>query len=147
MEGIQEILLPRQLSGIPPNPSGIRQPGNLTITSQYGTLNVSPVAQATSQKVDANSLDAIGTGVLTYHILKNLTFTSSDSYESQWGWTRQLFGLNTSQTVVNGISSGYASGNTTWNTAFQTSNFLTYNFKMGEHALTLTGLYEYSEGT
>ncbi|HZK62617.1 MAG TPA: SusC/RagA family TonB-linked outer membrane protein, partial [Puia sp.] len=127
----------------------VRDPltGKLTITSQYGTLNVSPVAQSTSQKVDANTLDAIGTGVLTYHILKNLTFTSSDSYESQWGWTRQLFGLNTSQTVVNGISSGYSSGNTTWNTAFQTSNFLTYNLKLGEHAVTLTGLYEYQQGT
>lgn len=127
----------------------VRDPvtGKLTITSQYGTLSVSPVAQATSQKVDANYLDAIGTGVLTYRILKNLTFTSSNSYESQWGWQRQLFGLNTSQTVVNGISSGYASGNTSWNTAFQTSNFLTYSLKLRDHALTLTGLYEYQLGT
>ncbi|MDP9042278.1 MAG: SusC/RagA family TonB-linked outer membrane protein, partial [Bacteroidota bacterium] len=125
----------------------VRDPatGKLTITSQYGTLNVSPVAQASSQQVDANTLDAIGTGVLTYHILKNLTFTSSNSYESQWGWTRQLFGLNTSQTVINGITSGFASGNTNWNTAFQSSNFLTYNLKFGEHALTLTGLYEYQQ--
>ncbi|HMH31702.1 MAG TPA: TonB-dependent receptor [Puia sp.] len=125
----------------------VRDPatGKLTITSQYGTLNVSPVAQATNQKVDANSLDAVGTGVLTYHILKNLTFTSSNSYESNWGWTRQLFGLNTSQTVINGISSGFASGNSVWNTAFQTSNFLTYNLRLGDHAITLTGLYEYQQ--
>jgi len=121
--------------------------GKLTLTSQYGTLNVSPVAQATYQKVDANSVDAVGTGVLTYHILKNLSFTSSNSYESQWGWTRSLFGLNTSQTVINGMSSGYANGNTTWYSAFQTSNFLTYNLHFGEHALTLTGLYEYQLGT
>ncbi len=121
--------------------------GKLTLTSQYGTLNVSPVAQATNQKVDNNSVDAVGTGVLTYHILKNLTFTSSNSYESQWGWTRSLFGLNTSQTVINGMSSGYANGNTTWYSAFQTSNFLTYNLLLGDHALTLTGLYEYQLGT
>jgi TonB-dependent starch-binding outer membrane protein SusC len=121
--------------------------GKLTLTSQYGTLSVSPVAQATNQQVDANSIDAVGTGVLTYHILKNLTFTSSNSYESQWGWTRTLMGLNTSQTVVNGITTGYATGNTNWYSAFQTSNFLTYNLLFGEHALTLTGLYEYQLGT
>ena len=121
--------------------------GKLTLTSQYGTLSVSPVAQATNQQVDANSTDAIGTGVLNYRILKNLTFTSSNSYESQWGWTRTLMGLNTSQTVVNGLTTGYAEGNTTWYSAFQTSNFLTYNLLFGQHALTLTGLYEYSSGT
>ncbi len=121
--------------------------GKLTLTSNYGTLSVSPVAQATNQAVDANSIDAVGTGVLTYHILKNLTFTSSNSYESQWGWTRSLFGLGTSQTVINGLSSGYASGNTNWLSAFQTSNFLTYNLLTGDHALTLTGLYEYSQAT
>ncbi len=121
--------------------------GKLTLTSNYGTLSVSPVAQATNQAVDANSIDAVGTGVLTYHILKNLTFTSSNSYESQWGWTRSLFGLGTSQTVINGLSSGYASGNTNWYSAFQTSNFLTYSLLTGDHALTLTGLYEYSQGT
>jgi TonB-linked SusC/RagA family outer membrane protein len=121
--------------------------GKLTLTSQYGTLSVSPVAQATNQQVDQNSTDAIGTGVLNYRILKNLTFTSSNSYESQWGWTRTLMGLNTSQTVVNGITTGYAEGNTTWYSAFQTSNFLTYNLLFGQNALTLTGLYEYSSGT
>jgi TonB-linked SusC/RagA family outer membrane protein len=121
--------------------------GKLTLTSNYGTLSVSPVAQATNQEVDANSIDAIGTGVLTYHILKNLSFTSSNSYESQWGWTRSLFGLGTSQTVINGLSSGYASGNTNWLSAFQTSNFLTYSLLTGDHSLTLTGLYEYQLGT
>ncbi len=121
--------------------------GKLTLTSNYGTLSVSPVAQATNQAVDANSIDAVGTGVLTYHILKNLTFTSSNSYESQWGWTRSLFGLGTSQTVINGLSSGYASGNTNWYSAFQTSNFLTYSLLKGDHSLTLTGLWEYQLGT
>ncbi len=127
----------------------VRNPvtGEYNLTSPYGTLYVNPVAQANSQQVDQNSTDAVGTGVLSYKILKNLTFTSSNSYESQWGWQRQLMGLNTSQTVVNGITAGYASGNTTWLSAFQTSNFLTYNLLTGDHALTLTGLYEYSLGT
>jgi TonB-linked SusC/RagA family outer membrane protein len=121
--------------------------GQLTIQSPYGTLSVSPVAQEESQQVDANSIDALGTVVAKYHILKNLTFTSSNSYESNYGWNRQFFGLNTNQTVVNGITAGYASANSTWFQAFQTSNFLTYNIHMGDHALTLLGLFEYQKGT
>jgi len=121
--------------------------GLLTIQSPYGTLSVSPVAQEQSQQVDANSIDALGTVVARYHILKNLTFTSSDSYESNYGWNRQFFGLNTNQTVVNGITAGYASANSAWFQAFQTSNFLTYNLHMGDHALTLLGLFEYQKGT
>jgi TonB-linked SusC/RagA family outer membrane protein len=121
--------------------------GAWNLTSPYGADNVNPVAQASSQLVDGNALDAIGTGVLTYHLLKNLTFNSSNSYESQYGWTRQLFGLNTSTTIINGITNGMVSANSTWNTSFQTSNFLNYNLNFGEHAITLTGLYEYQTGT
>jgi TonB-linked SusC/RagA family outer membrane protein len=126
----------------------VRDPatGLFNITSPFGTLSVNPVAQELSQQVDANSTDAVGTGVLNYHILKNLTFTSSNSYESQWGWTRQLFGLNTSTTVINGIAAGYASGNSAWLNNFQTSNFLTYNLRTGDHALTVVGLFEYQKG-
>jgi TonB-linked SusC/RagA family outer membrane protein len=127
----------------------VRNPttGQLTIQSPYGTLSVSPVAQELNQLVDVNSTDVLGTGVIKYHLLKNLTFTSSNSYETQYGWNRQFFGLNTNQTVVNGITAGYASGNSTWSHAFQSSNFLTYNLHLGDHALTLLGLYEYQEGT
>jgi TonB-dependent starch-binding outer membrane protein SusC len=127
----------------------VRNPatGQLTIQSSYGTLSVSPVAQETNQLVDGNNADALGTGVITYHILKNLSFTSSNSYETNYGWNRQFFGLNTSQTVVNGISAGYAQGNSTWSSAVQTSNFLTYKLNRGDHALTVVGLFEYQEGT
>lgn len=127
----------------------VRNPatGQLTIQSPYGTLSVSPVTQELNQQVDANSIDALGTIVARYHILKNLTFTSSDSYESMYGWNRQFFGLNTNQTVVNGITAGYASANSAWFQAFQTSNFLTYNLHTGDHNLTLLGLFEYQKGT
>jgi TonB-dependent starch-binding outer membrane protein SusC len=127
----------------------VRNPttGQLTIQSAFGTLSVSPVAQETSQLVDANSTDALGTGVIKYHLLKNLTFTSSNSYETLYGWIRQFFGLNTSQTVVNGITAGYAQGNSTWSHAFQSSNFLTYDLHLGDHAITVLGLFEYQEGT
>lgn len=126
----------------------VRDPatGKLNITSPFGTLSVNPVAQELNQKVDSNATNVVGTGVLSYHILKNLTFTSSNSYESQWGWTRQLFGLNTSTTVVNGIAAGYASAKSSWLNNFQSSNFLTYNLHVGDHALTLLGLFEYQKG-
>ncbi|HLZ85602.1 MAG TPA: SusC/RagA family TonB-linked outer membrane protein, partial [Puia sp.] len=127
----------------------VRNPatGQLTIQSAYGTLSVSPVAQESNQQVDANSADVLGTGVIKYHLLKNLTFTSSNSYETTYGWNRQFFGLNTSQTVVNGVTAGYAQANSTWFHALQTSNFLTYNLHLGDHALTLLGLFEYQKGT
>jgi TonB-linked SusC/RagA family outer membrane protein len=127
----------------------VRNPttGEYNLTSPYGADNVNPVAQASSQLVDVNSLDAIGTGVLTYRILPNLSFTSSNSYESQYAWIRQLFGLNTSTTVINGITNGMISASSIWNTAVQSSNFLTYNLNFGDHALNLTGLYEYQSGT
>ncbi len=127
----------------------VRNPVNGQLTSQsgFGSLNVSPVLQETSQFVDENHMDALGTSTIRYHILKNLSITSSNSYETNYGWQRQLFGLGTSQTVVNGITAGFAQGNSTWNHSVQSSNFLTYNLNKGDHALTVVGLYEYSEGT
>jgi TonB-linked SusC/RagA family outer membrane protein len=127
----------------------IRNPvtGQLTSQSGFGSLNVSPVLQETSQFVDQNNTDVLGTGTIRYHILKNLSITSSNSYETNYGWQRQLFGLGTSQTVVNGITAGFAQGKSTWNHSVQSSNFLTYNLTRGDHAITLVGLYEYSEGT
>ena len=127
----------------------VRNPttGQLTSQSAFGSLNVSPVLQETNQLVDANNTDVLGTGTIRYHILKNLSITSSNSYETNYGWKRQLFGLGTSQTVVNGLAAGFAQGNSTWSHAVQSSNFLTYNLNKGDHALTVVGLYEYSEGT
>jgi TonB-linked SusC/RagA family outer membrane protein len=127
----------------------IRNPatGQLTSQSGFGSLNVSPVLQETNQLVDVNNMDALGTSTLRYHILKNLSITSSNSYETNYGWNRQLFGLGTSQTVVNGMAAGFAQGNSTWNHSVQSSNYLTYNLAMGDHAFTVVGLYEYSEQT
>ncbi|HLX90845.1 MAG TPA: TonB-dependent receptor [Puia sp.] len=127
----------------------VRNPstGQLTLQSSYGTLSVSPVAQELNQRVDANNVDVLGTGVINYKILKNLVFTSSNSYETNYGWTRQFFGLGTSQTVVNGTSAGFADANSTWNYIFQTSNFLTYNVRLRDHSFTLLGLSEYQQNT
>ena len=127
----------------------IRNPatGQLTSQSGFGSLNVSPVLQETNQLVDVNNTDVLGTSTIRYHILKNLSFTTSNSYETNYGWKRWLFGLGTSQTVVNGIAAGYAQGNSTWNHTVQSSNYLTYNLNKGDHAFTVVGLYEYSEGT
>jgi len=129
--------------------SPIKDPvtGQYILQSQYGTLNVSPVAQLKNQQVDNNNTDALGTGSLTYHILKNLSFTSTNSYETNYGWTRTFMGLGTSQTVVNGITSGFANDGTSWNHTFVTSNFLTYNLVSGDHSLTVVGLTEFQTNT
>jgi len=129
--------------------SPIKDPvtGQYILQSQYGTLNVSPVAQLANQQVDNNNTDALGTGSLTYHILKNLSFTSTNSYETNYGWSRAFMGLGTSQTVVNGITSGFANAQTTWNHTFVTSNFLTYNLLAGDHSLTIVGLTEFQTNT
>lgn len=126
----------------------VRDPvtGAFILQSGLASLSVNPVAQATNQKVDGRGVDFNGTGVLTYRILKNLSFTSTNSYQTAWGWTRSFFGLGTSQTVINGISSGFAQTGTSWNTNIQSSNFLTYDLKFGDHTINLTGLYEYQKG-
>ncbi|HLX91030.1 MAG TPA: TonB-dependent receptor [Puia sp.] len=121
--------------------------GQYILQSQYGTLNVSPVAQLQNQQVDNNNSDALGTGSLTYHILKNLSLTSTNSYEMNYGWNRTFMGLGTSQTVVNGITSGFANAQTTWSRTFVTSNFLTYNLLAGNHSLTVVGLTEFQTNT
>jgi TonB-dependent starch-binding outer membrane protein SusC len=129
--------------------SPIKDPvtGQYILQSQYGTLNVSPVAQLQNQQVDNSNTDALGTGSLTYHILKNLSFTSANSYETNYGWTRTFMGLGTSQTVVNGITSGFANDRTDWNHTFVSSNFLTYNLVSGDHSLTVVGLTEFQTNT
>jgi TonB-linked SusC/RagA family outer membrane protein len=129
--------------------SPIKDPvtGQFILQSQYGTLNVNPIAQLQNQQVDNNNTDALGTGSLTYHILKNLSFTSTNSYETNYGWNRTFMGVGTSQTVVNGITSGYANNQTTWNHTFVTSNFLTYNLLSGDHSLTIVGLSEFQTNT
>ncbi|HTE30418.1 MAG TPA: TonB-dependent receptor [Chryseolinea sp.] len=121
--------------------SPIRDPatGQYIKGSIYGSRGFNPVAQANNQLEDNRTTSLTGIGTLTYHIFKDLTFTSINSYEIQSQFTQSLRGLETS----NGVSSSdYASGASSRYRSYQNSNFLTYNHKFGEHALTVTALYE-----
>jgi len=121
--------------------SPIRDPatGQYIRSSKYGSKGFNPVAQANNQFDDTRTTNVTGIGILTYHILPDLTFTSTNSYEIQSQFTQNLRGPETS----NGLAgSDYAQAGSSRYRAYQNSNFLTYSHKFGDHALTVTALYE-----
>lgn len=121
--------------------SSIRNPttGEYVRNSSFGSNGFNPIAQATNQFEDNRTTNLTGTGVITYEIIKGLTFTSNNTYEIQSQFTQSLRGLDTD----NGASaSDYANVASSRYRSYQNSNFLTYNHKFGDHALTVTALYE-----
>ncbi|MES1249265.1 MAG: SusC/RagA family TonB-linked outer membrane protein, partial [Chitinophaga rupis] len=117
--------------------------GKFILKSPYGSNQVNPVAQLTNGLDDKSSTTVIGTGVLTYRILDGLTFTSNNTYQTGSSYEQLLYGPETSQGAV---GSDYAGANASKSHSWQNSNFLTYNKKFGDHAITLTALYEQSVG-
>jgi TonB-linked SusC/RagA family outer membrane protein len=113
--------------------------GNYNLFSQYGTSFINPVAEANNRLSDNNTSNFTGTGLLTYHILKGLIFNSSVTYEGQYQYTPQLFGLQTEEEL--GKMDGAAINNTRY-WSFQNSNYLNYQASFGEHTFILTALYE-----
>ncbi|SHH51975.1 TonB-linked outer membrane protein, SusC/RagA family [Chryseolinea serpens] len=105
--------------------------------SSYGSTGFNPIAQATSQQEDRKSTDVTGIGTLSYRIFKDLVFTSNNTYQIQSGFEDGLRGPGTDPG-----SAFYANTKATSGRAYQNSNFLTYNHSFGEHALTVTALYE-----
>lgn len=119
----------------------VRDPstGKYVLSAQYGSIQINPVAQASNQQVDNTTTNLTGTGVFTWRILKGLTFTSNNTYEIQWQQTQTLYGKETSVGMANG---DYAASGTNRYRSYQNSNFLTYRAELGDHTLTVTGLYE-----
>ncbi|KAA2243604.1 TonB-dependent receptor [Chitinophaga agrisoli] len=113
--------------------------GNYILSAQFGSIQINPVAQAMNQAVDNSATNLAGTGVFTWRILKNLTFTSNNTYEVRWILSQQLFGKETSLGMANRDNA--TSGSTRFR-AYQNSNFLTYKNDFGDHSLTVTALYE-----
>ncbi|RFM28497.1 SusC/RagA family TonB-linked outer membrane protein [Deminuibacter soli] len=113
--------------------------GNYILKSKFGSNQINPVAQANNQLDDNSSTDVTGTGVLTYRILKGLTFTSNNTYEFNNGYGQSVFGPQTSLGLV---GADYAETRASKSRTFQNSNFLTYQTRFGDHALTVTALYE-----
>ncbi|HVU55318.1 MAG TPA: TonB-dependent receptor [Puia sp.] len=113
--------------------------GKFILKSPLGSDQVNPVAQLTNGLDDNSGTTVIGTGVLTYKIMKGLTFTTNNTYQTSSGFEQKLYGPETSQGAVN---SDYAAINSSKYYNWQNSNFLTYTNKFGDHAITLTALYE-----
>jgi TonB-linked SusC/RagA family outer membrane protein len=113
--------------------------GNYNLHSSYGSIQINPVAEANNRMSDNTTNNFTGTGMVIYHILKSLTFTSSASYEGQFQYTPQLFGPQTNT----GLSGNdHATVNNIRYRSFQNSNFFTYKNDFGDHSITLTALYE-----
>ena len=113
--------------------------GNYNYHSAYGNDQINPVAQANNQAVDNITSNFSGTGMLVYKIIKGLTFTSTASLETQFQYQPTEFNKFTAQGFGN---SDYAQvvNNRYW--VFQNSNYFTYKVNLGDHAITLTALYE-----
>ncbi|SFB90288.1 TonB-dependent receptor [Spirosoma endophyticum] len=122
--------------------SPVRNPttGEFILTAPYASIQFNPVARATSQLDDSRNTNVAGTGILTYQIIKGLTFTTNTTYQIGSPFNQSLFGPGTGNGVL------YAQVNASRNWNFQNSNFLTYKADFGEHALTVTALYEQQQG-
>lgn len=120
--------------------------GNFILESQYAALGINPLAQETNGLNDNTGTHLAGTGILTWRILKGLTFTSNNSYANSSNMNRQLYGPGTS-TYLASSSNGYALQNSTYGHSFQNSNYFTYHGTWGVNDLTVTALYEQSSGT
>src|SRR6185312_1578867 len=120
--------------------------GNFILESQYAALGINPIAQETNGLNDNTGTHLAGTGILTWRILKGLTFTSNNTYANSSNMNRQLYGPGTS-TYLASSSNGYALQNSTYGHSFQNSNYFTYHGTWGVNDLTVTALYEQSSGT
>ncbi|MVM28558.1 SusC/RagA family TonB-linked outer membrane protein [Spirosoma sp. HMF4905] len=122
--------------------SPVRDPatGAFILTAPYASIQYNPVARATSQFDESRNTNLAGTGILTYRILDGLTFTTNTTYQISSPFNQTLFGPGTGNGVL------YAQVNASRNWNFQNSNFLTYKGNFGDHALTVTALYEQQQG-
>jgi TonB-linked SusC/RagA family outer membrane protein len=124
--------------------SPIKDPTGAWIPSApYASIQYNPIAQASNQAVDGYSQVLTGTGVLTWRILKSLTFTSNNSYSFNSYFNQTLFGPNTGAGVAGTAYAQISSGR---GRSYQNSNFLTYHQLFGDHSLTVTALFEQSSG-
>lgn len=123
--------------------SPIRDPatGNFITHSKYASIQFNPIAQALSQQRDNISTNLSGTGTLTYRILDDLTFTSTNVYSLRMGYGQQVDGPGTSA-YDSKSDNAQTNSNRFW--GYLSSNFLTYKHRFGDHSITATAVYELS---
>ncbi|MDB5153531.1 MAG: TonB-dependent receptor [Mucilaginibacter sp.] len=112
--------------------------------SKYASIQFNPVEQALKQADDGSATNLNGTATLTYHVINDLTFTSTDVYSIGQNYLQRLYGPGTSQYDS---GAGYINNETDKFHGYLSSNFLTYKHKFGDHSITATGLYEVQSGT
>ncbi|MDF2430831.1 MAG: TonB-dependent starch-binding outer membrane protein SusC [Mucilaginibacter sp.] len=112
--------------------------------SKYASIQFNPVEQAISQADDGSATNLNGTATFNYHIINDLTFTSTDVYSIGQNYLQRLYGPGTSQYDS---GAGYINNETNKFHGYLSSNFLTYHHKFGDHTVTATGLYEVQSGT
>jgi len=123
--------------------SPIRNPdGTFVQSSQYGSIQPNPIAQALSQANDDSQTNLNGQVSFTYRIINDLTFTSNDVYSIGSDLQQQVYGPGTTN-YVNG--SDYAQDNYSKSHGYLTSNYLTYKKTLGDHAFNITAGYEQSQ--
>ena len=120
--------------------------GAFNTNSKYASIQWNPYAQAISQAADGNSTNISGTSTLTYRILDDLTFTSTDVYSIGNSYNQSLFGPGTSSFVAGSNNLGNVSVFAGRSNSYLTSNFLTYKHRFGDHSVNVTALYEQSYG-
>lgn len=122
----------------------VRNPetGEFIKNSSYGSNGFNPVAQASTQLEDKTATQITGMGQLTIHLMKGLSFTTTNTYHRSNQTKMSFRGSNTDEGFVNGA---YATTQSDKTWSWQNSNFLTYNGIFGEHSITATLLYEQSK--
>jgi TonB-linked SusC/RagA family outer membrane protein len=125
--------------------SPVRDPttGAYVNEAPYASIQFNPIAQAANQAVDTYSPSMTGTGILTWHILPVLTFTSNNTYSLNSYYNQTLYGPGTSSYLS---GSDYAQVSSGRGRSYQNSNFLTFHDVWGGHSLTVTALYEQYNG-
>ncbi|RFS26967.1 TonB-dependent receptor [Chitinophaga silvatica] len=113
--------------------------GNYIKRSSRGSNQFNPVANAMNRMADGTTTNVTVNGVATYKILKNLTFTSNNSYELQNQMTQTVLPKLTNE---GDVGNDYAQVENSRYRSWQNSNFLTYNNQFGDHSLTVTALFE-----
>lgn len=123
--------------------------GNFINHSQYASIQFNPIAQALNQRHDnmdgnnAATNNYSGSIILTYKLLKDLTFTSTNVYNLGYGYGQSLDGPGTSAFDNRSDNAFTVSAR---NRGFLSSNFLTYKHSFGDHTINATALYELQNG-
>ncbi|HEY4289778.1 MAG TPA: TonB-dependent receptor [Puia sp.] len=123
--------------------------GNFIKHSSYASIQFNPIAQALSQQHDnmsgggALTDNYSGSAIITYRLFKDLTFTSTNVYNLNYGYGQSLDGPNTGAYDQHADNALTVSAR---NRGFLSSNYLTYKHSFGDHTISATALYELQNG-